>query len=64
MQEELAEHLAFQTEENVRAGMPPVEARRQAAINLGGAAAIREHHHAEQSACAPAGGPCLIRNSR
>src|SRR5579859_1493091 len=49
LQEEIAEHLAFQTEENVRAGMPPAEARRQAALKLGPAEAIREHHHAEHS---------------
>jgi predicted permease len=49
LQEEIAEHLAFQTEENVRAGMPPAEARRQAALKLGSAEAIREDHHAEQS---------------
>jgi predicted permease len=49
LQEEIAEHLAFQTEENVRTGMPPAEARRQAALKLGSAEAIREHHHAEQS---------------
>jgi len=49
LQEEIAEHLAFQTEENLRAGMSPAEARRQAAIKLGSAEAIREHHHAEQS---------------
>src|SRR5882757_8094453 len=49
LQEEIAEHLAFQTEENVRAGMPPAEARRQAALKLGSAETIREHHHAEQS---------------
>jgi putative ABC transport system permease protein len=49
LQEEIAEHLAFQTEENVRAGMPRAEARRQAALKLGSAEAIREHHHAEQS---------------
>jgi predicted permease len=49
LQEEIAEHLAFQTEENVRAGMPPAEARRQAALKLGSAEAIREGHHAEQS---------------
>ena len=49
LQEELAEHLEFQTEENVRAGMPPLEARRHAAIKLGGAAAIRDRHHDEQS---------------
>jgi putative ABC transport system permease protein len=49
LQEEIAEHLAFQTQENVRAGMPPAEARRQAALKLGSAEAIREQHHAEQS---------------
>jgi predicted permease len=49
LQEEIAEHLAFQAEENVRAGMPPAEARRQAALKLGSAEAIREDHHAEQS---------------
>src|SRR3984957_19768660 len=48
LQEEMAEHLALQTEENLRAGMPPVEARRQAALKLGAAQAIREQHHAEQ----------------
>jgi predicted permease len=49
LQEELAEHLALQTEENLRAGMPPAEARRQAALKLGAAQAVRESHHAEQS---------------
>jgi predicted permease len=49
LQEEIAEHLAFQTEENLRAGMSPAEARRQAALKLGSAEAIREHHHTEQS---------------
>ena len=49
LQDEIAEHLAFQIEENLRAGMSPVEARRQAVIKLGVAEAIREHHHAEQS---------------
>jgi predicted permease len=48
LQEELAEHLAFQTEENLRAGMPPAEARRQAVLKLGAAQSIREQHHAEQ----------------
>ena len=42
LQEEIAEHLAFQTEENLRAGMSPREARRQAAIKLGGTEAIRD----------------------
>jgi predicted permease len=49
LQDEIAEHLAFQTEENMRAGMSPTEARRQAALKLGAAEAIREHHHAEHS---------------
>ncbi len=49
LQEEIAEHLAFQTEENLRAGMSPAEARRQAALKLGAAHVIRDHHHGEQS---------------
>jgi predicted permease len=49
LQDEIAEHLAFQTEENLRAGMSPAEARRQAVLKLGAAEAIREDHHAEQS---------------
>jgi putative ABC transport system permease protein len=49
VREEIAEHLALQTEENLRAGMSHTEARRQAALKLGAADAIREHHHAEQS---------------
>jgi predicted permease len=48
VQEEMAEHVALQTEESLSAGMSPVEARRQAALKLGAAQAIREHHHAEQ----------------
>jgi hypothetical protein len=47
LQEEMAEHLALQTEENLRAGMLPAEARRQAALKLGAAEAIREQHNAE-----------------
>src|ERR1700733_8451837 len=49
LREELAQHLAFQTEENLRAGMSPAEARRQAALKLGAAQAIRESHHDEHS---------------
>ncbi|MGD0545839.1 MAG: ABC transporter permease [Candidatus Acidiferrales bacterium] len=48
LQEEMAEHIALQTEENLRAGMSPMEARRQAALKLGAAQAIREDHNAEQ----------------
>ena len=48
LKEEMAEHVALQTEENLRAGMPPAEARRQAALKLGAVQAIREQHNAEQ----------------
>jgi transposase-like protein len=34
LQEEIAEHLAFQTEENLRAGMSPTEARRMEAPKI------------------------------
>ena len=49
LREEIAGHLAFQTEENLRAGMSPAEARRQAVLKFGAAEAIRERHHGEQS---------------
>jgi hypothetical protein len=48
LQEEMEQHLLLLTEENVRAGMPPAEARRQARIQLGGKEAIREDFHAEE----------------
>src|SRR5579864_9036377 len=48
LRDEMSEHIAFQTEENIRAGMSPLEARRQAVIKLGAAQALREQHHAEQ----------------
>jgi putative ABC transport system permease protein len=49
LRDEIAEHLAFQIDENLRVGMSPAEARRQAAIKFGTAEAISERHHAEQS---------------
>jgi putative ABC transport system permease protein len=49
LREEMAEHVALQTDENLRAGMSSVEARRQAVLKLGATEAIREHHHDEQS---------------
>ena len=44
-QRELASHLDMLTEENIRRGLPPDEARRQARIRLGGAAQLRETQH-------------------
>jgi putative ABC transport system permease protein len=49
LREEMEEHLAQQTADNLRAGMPPFEARRQAVLKFGAVEAIREQYHAEQS---------------
>ena len=35
LREEIAEHIALETAENIRRGMAPEEARRQAALKLG-----------------------------
>jgi predicted permease len=48
LSEEMAEHLAQQTAENLRAGVAPAEARRQAVLKFGAMQAIREDCHAEQ----------------
>ncbi|MGB2621680.1 MAG: ABC transporter permease [Candidatus Acidiferrum sp.] len=47
--EEMEEHLVYLTEENMRLGMSPEEARRQAVLKFGAAAAIREQYHDEKS---------------
>ncbi len=48
LREELEEHAALQTEENIRAGMHPEEARRRAQLKLGGVESVREQYHAEE----------------
>lgn len=48
LREEIAEHIALQTEENLRAGMPPVEARRQAMMKFGGVEATKQDYRAER----------------
>ncbi|MBZ5553224.1 MAG: ABC transporter permease [Acidobacteriia bacterium] len=47
LREEIEGHLALQTVENLRAGMLPAEARRQAVLKFGAVEAIREEYHAE-----------------
>src|SRR5205809_2446864 len=42
--EELQSHVAMLTEDNVRRGMTPEEARRAAVIRVGGATSLRERH--------------------
>ncbi len=49
LREELDQHVALQTEENVRFGMSPQEARRQALLKLGAIEAIRERYREEKS---------------
>lgn len=44
LQLEIEEHLALQTADNLRAGMAPVEARRQAALKFGGLDSIKESY--------------------
>jgi putative ABC transport system permease protein len=48
LREEMEQHLSMQTDENIRAGMPPAEARRLARLKLGGVETIRELFHAEE----------------
>jgi predicted permease len=48
LREEMAQHIALQTEENMRAGMAADEARRQAKLKLGPVEAVRESDHAEE----------------
>lgn len=43
-QAEIDEHLALETAENVRAGLAPAEARRQALLKFGAVEAIREEY--------------------
>jgi len=47
LREEIEGHIALQTEENLRAGMTPVEARRQAMLKFGGVEAIKQDFRAE-----------------
>lgn len=48
LKEEIAEHLALQTEENIKAGLAPAEARRQAMLKFGAVEAIKEDYRDER----------------
>jgi len=45
---EIEEHLALQTADNVRAGLSPAEARRQAVLKFGGVDAMKESYRDER----------------
>lgn len=48
LQAEIEGHLALQAAENVRAGLPPAEARRQAALKFGGVESIKETYREQR----------------
>jgi putative ABC transport system permease protein len=49
LREEIDRHIALQTEENIRAGMSPVEAHRQAKLKFGAVESMKEDYRAERS---------------
>ncbi len=48
LREEIEEHIALQTEENLRAGLSVIEARRQAMLKFGGVEVVKEEYRAER----------------
>jgi hypothetical protein len=48
LREEIEEHIALQTAENLRAGLLPAEARRQAMLKFGGVEAMKQDYRAER----------------
>jgi putative ABC transport system permease protein len=48
LREEIAGHIALQTEENLRSGLSPIEARRQAMLKFGGVESMKEDYRAER----------------
>jgi predicted permease len=48
LREEIEGHIALQTAENLRAGLSPVEARRQAKLKFGGVETVKEDYRAER----------------
>jgi hypothetical protein len=51
LREEIEEHLALQTAENLRAGLAPAEARRQALLKFGGVEARNVRSAAFECCC-------------
>ena len=48
LREEIEQHIALQTEENLRAGLSPMEARRQAMLKFGGVEVMKQDYRAER----------------
>jgi predicted permease len=45
---EIEEHIALQTADNLRAGLPPAEARRQALLQFGGVEAVKQDYRRQR----------------
>src|ERR1700758_498525 len=48
LREEIEGHIALQTQENIRAGLSPVEARRRAILKFGGVEGIKQEYRAKR----------------
>jgi predicted permease len=48
IREEIEEHITLETAENLRAGLPAIEARRQAILKFGAVEAIKQDYRAER----------------
>jgi len=48
LREEIEEHIALQTEEYLRSGLSPVDARRQAMLKFGGVEGMKQDYRAER----------------
>ena len=48
LREEIEQHIALQTEENLRSGLSPIEARRQAMLKFGGVEAMKQDYRAQR----------------
>src|SRR5579863_3099137 len=48
LREEIEGHIALQPEENLRAGLSPAEARRQAVLKFGGVESVKEEYRGER----------------
>src|SRR5580698_9228296 len=49
LREEIADHVALQTADNIRAGLDPIEARRQAMLKFGGVESMKEDYRDERT---------------
>ena len=48
MRAEIEDHIALQTADNIRAGLSPVESRRQAVLKFGAVEATKEHYRGQR----------------